>query len=164
MQDRIIKLIDNMETALGAAAFVVMFLAITSQVFFRYVLNDPLIWPFELSVFCYIYIIYIGSVMAARRQSHVSFDMVYNLMPPRARLMVGVLTNVFVSVIFFALIPSSIGYISMVGSVESAALGIPWGVVLASFPLGMGAMAIALALRAIVDIKTLRRGNEGEVC
>ena len=146
-----------MATWLGATAFIVMFLAIVLQVFFRYILNSPLVWPFELSVFCYIYVIYIGAVMAARRQSHISFDLLYQMMPERLRRTVGIMTNVLVAVIFLATLPSSYGYIKMVGGISSTALSVPWGVVLAVFPLGMGAIALILLLSAYTDVLDLVR-------
>jgi len=155
------ELAGSIESWLGGLVFVAMFFAILIQVFFRYVLGDPLVWPFEFSVYCYIYIIYIGSVMAARRQSHISFDMLYDSLPARMRLALGVITNSFVAVIFLATIPSSIGYVSMVGAVPSSSLSIPWGAVLVVFPLGVGFMAIILGLRAYRDaMQLLGRGGQ----
>jgi len=144
-------LAGSIESWLGIMAFASMFFAIVVQVFFRYVLGDPLIWPFEFSVFCYIYVIYIGSVMAARKQSHISFNILYDSLPGHIRLSLGVITNSFVAVIFLATIPSSIGYISLIGAVPSSSMSIPWGAVLAVFPLGMGLISLTLGLRAYRD-------------
>lgn len=145
------ELAGIMETWLGAVAFLSMFFAIVLQVLFRYVFGNPLVWPFEFSVYCYIYVIYIGAVMAARRQTHVSFGLIYERLPERMRLALSVITNSFIVVIFMATIPSGIEYIKMVGGVPSTSLAIPWGVVLAVFPLGMGLIALTLGLRAYRD-------------
>lgn len=136
------------ETWLGAAAFIAMFFAILLQVLFRYVLGDPLVWPFEFSVYCYIYVIYIGAVVAARRQTHISFDIIFEILPENIRLVLSIITNSFIAIIFLATIPSSMVYIIMVGGVPSTSLAIPWGAVLAAFPIGMGIIAITLGLRA----------------
>lgn len=64
-------------------ALLVMFVAIIVQVFFRY-LFTPLIWPFELSIFMYICLIYLGAALAARRDSHVAFDVLFNALPVEA--------------------------------------------------------------------------------
>lgn len=155
------ELAGIMETWLGALAFVSMFFAIVLQVFFRYVLGDPLIWPFEFSVYCYIYVIYIGALMATRRQSHISFDIIYESLPEHMRLALGMITNSFVAVIFLVTIPSSLGYIRIVGGVPSSSLPIPWGVVLVVFPLGMGLIALTLCLRAYRDAMLfLGRGSQ----
>ena len=151
--------LDTLETWLGATVFAAMFGAILLQVFFRYVLGDPLVWPFEFSVYCYIYIIYIGSVMATKNDTHVSFGIVFDRFPERVRLITGVVTNLFIAIVFLSLIPSSIGYIRLVGGVPSSALGIPWGVVLAAFPFGMGLMALTLVLRAADNARQLKRNN-----
>jgi TRAP-type C4-dicarboxylate transport system permease small subunit len=156
------EIADILETWLGAAAFIAMFLAIVLQVFSRYVLNNPLVWPFELSVFCYIYVIYVGAIVAARRQSHISFDLLYQRLPEHPKCLVGILTNLFISLIFIATLPSSFEYIRIVGGVPSSALSIPWGAVLAAFPFSMGAIALILLLRACSDtMKLLRTGGQG---
>jgi len=152
MKKSLARTADTLETLLGATAFVSMFLAIVLQVFYRYILGSPLVWPFEFSVYCYIYVIYIGSVMAARRQSHVSFDMLYLRLPGRLRLALGIFTNVFVALMFLATLPSSIGYIRMVGAVPSSSLDVPWGAVLAVYPVGMVLVSLILLSRAYSDL------------
>ena len=155
MKIRVTSVLDALETWLGALVFAAMFSAIVLQVFFRYVLGSPLVWPFEFSVFCYIYLVYIGAVMAARRDSHVSFGILFERLPERAGILIGAAANSLVAVVFVSLIPSSMDYIRMVGGVPSSALGIPWGAVLAAFPLGMGIMAITLLARAVRDVRRL---------
>jgi TRAP-type C4-dicarboxylate transport system permease small subunit len=162
MKNSISEMADMLETLLGALAFIAMFLAIVLQVFFRYVLDAPLVWPFQFSVYCYIYVIYIGAVMATRRQSHISFDMVFRRLPEGISRPLGVLTNAFIGIMFMVAIPSSIGYIRLVGGVPSSSLDIPWGAVLAVFPLGMGAISLILLQRAFRDaMKLLGPGGPG---
>lgn len=147
---------ETVEAWLGAVAFVVMFGAISLQVFYRYVLGDPLIWSFELSIFCYIYVIYLGSVMALRGNTHIRFSMLEAALPPRARLLTSAIMRAVVAAAFMALIPSSIGYIRLVGGVRSSSLDMPWGVVLVIFPLAMAGMAVLSGLKAIEDIRQIR--------
>ena len=75
----------RIESALGALFFMAMFGAVSVQVFSRYVLNRPLVWPFEFSIYCYVFIIYLGGAMAARRGTHVAFDLVYARLEGRPR-------------------------------------------------------------------------------
>lgn len=159
MKKSVESTLDALETGIGAVFFLCMFGAILVQVFFRYVLNAPLVWPFEFSIYCYIYVVYIGAVMAARRDSHVVFDLVYGCFPRRLRLAVGALTNMFIAGVFLYTIPSSISYIRLIGDIPSASLGLPWGVVLAVFPVGMGLMALILCVRGLFNLRGLITGE-----
>lgn len=157
MQKKFSRIADALETWLGTVAFISMFLAIVVQVFFRYVLDSPLVWPFEFSVYCYIYVIYIGAVIAARKQSHVSFDMLFLRLPERLRQYIGIITNSFVAFMFLSTLPASVAYIRMVGGVPSSSLAIPWGAVLVVYPIGMGCISFSLLVRAYHGLWDIHR-------
>lgn len=138
------KLLDLIEDALGVVFFTGMFGAICMQVFARYILNDPLVWPMEFSTYCYIYIVYIGSVMAMRRGSHVSFDLIHAHMPARMKVAVTVMGNLIIISSLVYLMPSAVRYIGFIGDVRSSSLQIPWAWVLWVFPVTMGLCVIVL--------------------
>ncbi len=158
MRDRIEDMLYRMETALGVLFFTALFFAVILQVFYRYVLNDPLVWPFELSIYCYVFIIYLGGAMAARKQTHIAFEMLAGIMPARAQAGLNALLHIFLIVIFALLLRPAIGYMDFVSGVRSSALGIPWSWVMAIFPLGMGLIILHLALRTVDDVLGLVRG------
>jgi TRAP-type C4-dicarboxylate transport system permease small subunit len=149
-------ILRNAENVLGVLFFVGMFGAVSIQVFSRYALGHPLVWPFEFSIYCYIYIVYIGSVMATRRRSHVAFDIVHERLPRRARLLVRIIGNMFIVAVLLTVLPSSIEYISFVGYVRSSALDIHWSWVLAIFPVSMGLVVIHLSAWTVRYIRELR--------
>ncbi|MBI5665709.1 MAG: TRAP transporter small permease [Nitrospirae bacterium] len=144
-KERIKEIIVRTETILSFLFFTGMFGAILIQVFFRYVLNNPLVWPYELSVYCYIYIIYAGAVMAARRDSHISFDIFYNRLPKRARLLTSILGNLIVIASFISILPASFRFLRLFWEVKSSSMGIPLYMVLLSFPCGMMLIALYIA-------------------
>jgi len=150
------KLLERIEAAAGIVFFLGMFAAITIQIFARYVLKHPLVWPFEFSIYCFIYMTYIGAAIAARRQSHVAFDLVYSRFSPRAQAVSTIVTNVYIIGIIAYVMPSSIEYIGFIGNVRSSALQIPWAVVLSAFPLGMGLVALHLGIQTIRLAQGLR--------
>ena len=158
MRERIEDILYRMETALGALFFAAMFSAVILQVFYRYVLNDPLVWPFELSIYCYVFIIYLGGAMAARKQTHIAFGMLAGIMPARAQAALSALLHIFLIVIFALTIKPAIGYMDFVSGVRSSALGIPWSWVIAIFPLGMALIILHLALRTVDHVLGLVRG------
>jgi len=155
-KEPVTKMIEWAETALSVLFFTGMFGAIIIQVFYRYFLHAPLVWPYELSVYCYIYIIYVGAVMAARRNSHIAFDILYNRLPQRARLVTGILTNLIVTVSFISILPASIRFIRLFWNVKTSSLGIPEYLVLMSFPLGMALISLCLVSWTVTGLRELK--------
>ena len=55
------------------------------QFFTRYVLNDSVAWTEEIARYLLIGVTFAGSVMAARKQSHIAVEFVYRWVPRPAR-------------------------------------------------------------------------------
>lgn len=151
------KLIDRLEYVVSFVCFTSMLGAVLVQVFFRYVLGNPLVWPYELSVYCYIYMVYFGAVMAVRRGSHISFNMLYDILPERFQHAVRIATDLFVIMLFVIIIPSSMDFIELFGSVKSSSLGIPSYMVLIVFPVSIILIVVQVAIRMAENIQALKR-------
>jgi TRAP-type C4-dicarboxylate transport system permease small subunit len=160
--DRAERAIGILESAASVLLLGGMFGAILIQVFFRYVLRDPLIWPYEFSIYCYIYTVFIGAAIATRRKSNIAFDLVYNRFSVRSRLLIESLSNTAIVVILVVVLRATIPYIRFIGGVPSSALGIPLSLVLSSFPTGLGLVVIYLCLQTVSDVREYRRlGRDG---
>jgi TRAP-type C4-dicarboxylate transport system permease small subunit len=120
--DRIVRFLEEV---CGVAALAVMFVAIVVQVVFRY-LFTPLIWPFELSIFMYICLIYLGAALAARQDSHVAFDIVFNLLPTPIQRWTSAILRLFGAAALLVMIPPGVMLMRQSHTVKSASLGIPW--------------------------------------
>lgn len=152
-----LEILKKAEAAAGAIFFMGMLGAISIQIFSRYLLERPLVWPFELSIYCFIYITYLGAGIAARRGTHVAFDVVFERFPEKAQVLIRIITSMFIIAVFIILFPATVSYIKAVGHVKSSALGIPWSWVLLSFPLGTALVVIHLSAHAIGDMIRLAR-------
>ena len=75
----------NLEYILAAVFFVIMLVALFIQVFFRFVLNNPIGWTEELAVTCFVMMVYIGSI-------------VINLFGPKGRLVMLIIGDVVFAV------------------------------------------------------------------
>ncbi|MCK4241833.1 MAG: TRAP transporter small permease subunit, partial [Candidatus Atribacteria bacterium] len=62
------------EEILSTAALITCASAIVIQVFYRYFLNISLEWPFELSIYAYIWTLYLGAAWGVREGHHVKFN------------------------------------------------------------------------------------------
>ena len=52
-----------------------IFLLVIMQVTFRFVLQNPLPWPEELSRILFIYLVFIGAVEASKDRTHIAIDL-----------------------------------------------------------------------------------------
>ena len=101
------KILDFLEVYLPTSIFFLLIISVSIEVFSRYVLNKPTPKFFELSIYSFIWTIYLGASLAKRYDQHIRFDILYRKFSQRMRLFVDIffdtLTNV---VLLFLLIPS----------------------------------------------------------
>jgi TRAP-type C4-dicarboxylate transport system permease small subunit len=67
--------------SLAAVFMGVMALLVIVQVFFRYVLGNPLTGSQELAVFSMVWVVMLGATIAFRNRSHIAVNLVVDLFP-----------------------------------------------------------------------------------
>lgn len=144
------RVVSFLEETCGVVALSVMFLAIIIQVIFRY-LFTPLIWPFELSIYMYICLVYLGAALAARHDSHVAFDVVFNLLPAGAQRAVSVALRLFGALVVVLLVVPGIRFMVQSHTVRSASLRIPWSFLVFVSLVSMVLLAGHLVVGALRD-------------
>lgn len=149
--------LDLFETFVSIVLFTIMFAAIVAQVFSRYVLRQPLTWPYELSIYCYIYIVFLGAGVAARRDSHIVFELFFERFRPRTRLIITIITNLFIVAVLAPVLRAGISYMTFIGDLTSSALRIPVKLLVLAFPVGMGLVVLFLLVRAVAAARELAR-------
>lgn len=74
------------------------------QFFTRYVLNDSLAWTEEIARYALMWVVFIGGAMVTRRNSHITVELLSNVMKP-GRLRSALLAFVdFIKLAFLALL------------------------------------------------------------
>jgi Tripartite ATP-independent periplasmic transporters, DctQ component len=81
---RISIALDLAIEAVSSALFVATIVLALIQVFFRYVLNNSLSWPDELSRFALTWMIFLGTAMVTRRARQISIDLTTRSLGPRS--------------------------------------------------------------------------------
>jgi tripartite ATP-independent transporter DctM subunit len=98
-------------TEVPAAALVVIeIVLLLTNVFFRYVLNDSLIWGDELASLLFLWLAMFGAVIALRRSEHMRLTTLLHAMPPEVRRFVDTFGNVVVATFLVSLIPPAWEY------------------------------------------------------
>lgn len=98
---------EAVEVYIPSLAFIVMFTVFILQIFFRYVLRQPLQWAYEVTVTCYIWLVLLGACYAQRDRKHVVFTMVCDKLSVKPRSVLMFLGNLLMLIAFvYAFVPS----------------------------------------------------------
>jgi TRAP-type C4-dicarboxylate transport system permease small subunit len=129
------KVFNLFEVYLPALIFIQLIVTVAGQVFSRYVLNQPLPKFFELSLYSFVWIIYLGAPLAKRYRKHMRFDVLSSKLPKKVQLLIDIFFDLLVNVIFGLLLIPTIQYASWLYKIKTSTLRIPWTYLALCFPL-----------------------------
>ena len=151
-------LLDLLEKYISGIAFSTLFLVFVIQVFFRYVLNNPLIWPYEVTIFAFIWTTVLGACYAKRDNAHVVFSLVYDGQTPLVQLIFRVVGNLLIVTSMVIAFGPTVRYIEFQRINRTAALGIPFYVGFGPYLIFMVLIAGRVGYDLWVDLRSLVRG------
>jgi len=132
---------------------VALCLVVALQVFFRYFLNAPLAWSEELARFMFIWLVFIGSAVVLRTDSHMSLDFFVNHLPLKARVVIDIVGKIIVSLFLLLGIYESTTIIRITMDQLSPSLDIPMGLIYLALPVSFALMLIDFATRIMLGIR-----------
>jgi len=71
---KFLKGMDRIIDALAAGFLLLTASVLALQIFFRYVLNYPLAWPLEVSLFCFVWLVWLGGVGGMREERQIRIE------------------------------------------------------------------------------------------
>lgn len=130
------------------------------QVFMRYVMNNSLAWPEELSRYIFIWFAFIGVSYAVRKNAHLRIDILLNYVSEKLKKLIETISDViFIGFAVIVLIGGINVFNSLLSTMQtSPGLGLPMAFVYLSLPIGFGLTII----RLIQSIVKRFRGQEKE--
>jgi TRAP-type C4-dicarboxylate transport system permease small subunit len=156
------RIFNFLEVHLPAFVFMLLILTVSVQVFSRYVLNHPLPKFFELSIYSFVWVIYLGAALAKRYNRHIRFDIINQKLSPNARRVVDIFFDTLTSVIFLFVLVPSIRYTIWNYQVKASALRVPWTYLLLCFPLFILLILVHNTTATVRNIRLLAGGEEVE--
>jgi TRAP-type C4-dicarboxylate transport system permease small subunit len=98
------RLVNRLFAAIACILVLVITALIVVAVFYRYVLQDPIAWVLDITIFILVFVFFLAISPALESGSHIEVDLFDPLIPPRyrktQRLIGKVLTLIF-AVVFF---------------------------------------------------------------
>lgn len=154
--NRIVYTIDQLSKSVGHAfawCIVILTVAVSYEVFVRYVLRDPTSWAFDLSYILYGGLFIMAGAYALSRNAHVRGDVFFRLWPPRVQA--GL--ELFLYFIFFfpgvlALVYSGWGYGTESLRIGEVSVNSPAGVPIWPLKMLIPVAGILLTLQGIAEV------------
>ncbi len=133
----------------AAALLLLMIVIVLANVFFRYVLAQPLIWGDEVASLSFIWMAMLGSALAVDRHEHMKLTIFLPMMPPAVARAAEVAGQVLVCLLLLRLLPVAVEYAYEESYVTSPALGLPMTWRASALPMGIGLMAVLMLLSVV---------------
>ncbi len=138
----------------------VMCVALILQVFFRYVVNSPLIWSEELSRYLFVWLTFLGAGYGVKNKLHVEMGIFFSKFPLTVKKIVQTLVNLAVIASYLFIIPDSIKFMKIQHPIMATTLDVPLSVLFAAAPIGCSLLVLFL-LVDIVDVFTNKERFSG---
>ena len=127
--------------------FVVLVVATSLQVLFRYVLNFSISWTDELSRYCLVWIVFAGMVVAFVRGTHATVDLLLDRYRGRVRLAALTFIDLAIALLFGVMLYGGIQLMEMVSGQSTSGLNLPKAAVYAAMPFGAALMLVEIGQR-----------------
>jgi len=114
---------------IGALFFLSAFVGFIIQIFYRYVMNQPLLWTEEFTMIAFVWAVFWAAAFCVPVREHVSFDVVYDIVSERTRRLFTMFSMVVLIVAFAMLIPYTWDYLDFLTRKKSSVLRLPMNLV-----------------------------------
>lgn len=134
----------------GVSAFFLaaMFVTFVAQIFWRYILNNPLHWAEELCVTIWIWAVFWTCAFVLREPDHVRFDVVYGLFGPTGRRVMSLIVAVSIAAAFALSLYPTLDFIQFKGIKRAATLPVTFDIIFSVYAIFAIAMIVKYSVRA----------------
>lgn len=159
MKNAVVFFLDLVELYFPLTAFGILFLTFAWSVFSRYILGRPCGWATDVELGCYIWTVLLAASYVMRKDKHVRFSIVYDMMNPRIQCLMRVISNLLIVVPFACLLGPTYRYIVHLKTI-SPALQLPLSFYYAPILWFIGSVMLYALRDLIKDILLLAGGKE----
>jgi TRAP-type C4-dicarboxylate transport system permease small subunit len=85
-------------------------------------MRQPISWAYEVTVVCYLWTVILGACLAQRKNSHVTFTLVYDRLSLKGKALCSFLGNLIIFTAFAVSLVPSIKYIDFIKIQETSVL------------------------------------------
>lgn len=138
---------------------VLVVLVTSVGVFFRYVLNDPIMWTIELATVAFVWLTFIGASSAMRDDMHIGIDLVTNFLPARAQAGLAIVVNLLMLWLMWFFIQGGWSFAWSAWLKITPLMHWPYTWIDLAVPVGAAMMSIRLLIATARQMRTLWLGK-----
>ncbi|MCL4189158.1 MAG: TRAP transporter small permease [Rhodobacteraceae bacterium] len=157
-----VRLVRHAVEATVAAVVLGYAALICAQVFFRYVLNDSLVWSEELVRYGLLWGVMLGAAVASDRHAHIALEPLKDVLAParyrQVRVVAALLVLVFCAIVGWY----AWDYLYRLRFMASPAMQLPMKYVFAAIPTGCTLMAFFTLVHLVAGTAPPAAGADGE--
>ncbi len=153
LNDGVIWFCKQVEIVLIALMMIIVLI----QVFFRYVLNNSLVWPEETARFMMVWMTFMAAPIAYRAGSNVSLDIVHRLLKGRLYTLLSIIIQIASIATISILFKKSLGMVERGMNIDATSIPIKMTYVYLCLPIGLSltvVIAIEVLLKSLVQLVT----------
>lgn len=141
-----------------AVLLVLMSGTVFGNVIFRYFLDVSLAWYEEVSRFLLIWIVFLGAVLAYIKNDHLGIDVLLLVLPPRARKLVVLLSDLLVMAALAIMFQGGWAMTkdSLASGWVAASVPIPYGYVYMVGPISAALMIVQAVIKFVNDLQSFK--------
>jgi TRAP-type C4-dicarboxylate transport system permease small subunit len=106
-----LRLLKGGADMVGVLLFTTAFLGFIVQIFFRYVVNRPILWTEEVTMIAFVWTVFWAAAFIVNIREHVVFDVVYEAVSPQIKRVMSIFSMVVLIATFLLLIPATWEYL-----------------------------------------------------
>ncbi|MFS0806425.1 TRAP transporter small permease [Shouchella sp. 1P01AA] len=153
---------QHIEEVLLVIILSIMVLAISLQIFMRFVLGTSLGWSEELARYCFIYLVFIGISYGVKEERHIKIDAILSFLNEKRQLVFNLIVyGLFLLFALFIVIYGGAMSLEIIqlGQVTPG-LGMKMGYVYVAAPIGMLMTSIRIIQKIKQELENYYRANQ----
>lgn len=144
----VFRILGRAAELVSAALFFAMFALMVVGVTARYGFGAPIVWIDEAVLLLFLWTIFWTAAFVVREREMVVFDLLFAVIPPGARRVLGCVASLAIGVLFLAALPYCHDYIAFLWREKTSVLEVRLDLLYMCFPLFLAAAAIRLLVHA----------------
>ena len=139
------KIVRKIVLAITCTLIVFITVIIFVQVIFRYILHNSLSWSEELTKYCMVWIVFIGTGYVLGQGAHSNMDIVLTRLPEKLRFWVNKFNSLLLVFFSYVILRYGSEFVMLGTKQKSSALKLPMNIVYLAIPIG-GALLLFYSL------------------
>lgn len=152
MKDRVLRAAERFSRVaevISGLMFAGIFLVFIVGIVMRYVVHRPLMWTDEVTILLLLWCTFLTDAFVVRSSDHVAFDVVWDVVSPRTRRIIGIVGRLVFALIFLAALPTIVDYVLFLWRERTDVLEIRLDIVFSCFVIYIVMVVVRLIAQLI---------------